>query len=494
MKKILICLLISMFCFTPFSFSILAEESSSFVIVTDYTLTSAQVDFLNDNYSSLDSVFIYLNPSGDQSVLRIFDSNLGYISYDSSSVVTYTGILRLLYSDGSFSDSTLLSNESFNFNSSFYHWINFPNNLDGCSVFNNSSSLIACGYIRPPSPSVPDGTIRLEFFVNNPEFGYVASDHITLNEFDEWHNYVTPYDGYEFLYWINTSNGFKFTNRELTGTAFSDNSYVAFLTKENEALNIYLPDFNSLLANPAIASLVQEATNLDTNFWYIDRTIYSYHEPPGCSVNGVVSVGYTEVFELYVINGSSFTLQADSIGSNSTSIYDCSGVQQPGSIDSSPFVREQVLTSFDLWSIPDTDFYEMLIDIYDLIATNPEISYLIQNGQYLQDLLAAYKDQSAALINGTESSNNVSNFLQDSNTSLNDAVSQYDQAEKAFTDDFKVNVDAIDTNFSWGSQFLNSANFVRTSFNELVEPAPIYNMILFSLILGFALFIIGRLR
>lgn len=77
---------------------------------------------------------------------------------------------------------------------------------------------------------------------------------------------------------------------------------------------------------------------------------------------------------------------------------------------------------------------------------------------------------------------------------MNDVVTEYDAAEKVLTDDFKINVDKIDTNFSWGSQFLNSANFVRTTFNELVEPEPIYNLVLFSLILGFALFIIGRLR
>lgn len=98
------------------------------------------------------------------------------------------------------------------------------------------------------------------------------------------------------------------------------------------------------------------------------------------------------------------------------------------------------------------------------------------------------------ITDGTSSSQSVSNNLSDTNSSLNAAVNQYDQAEKAFTDDFKTNVDAIDTNFSWGTQFLNSANFVRTTFNELVEPGPIYMMVLFSLILGFALFIIGRLR
>lgn len=217
-------------------------------------------------------------------------------------------------------------------------------------------------------------------------------------------------------------------------------------------------DFNVVLSDPYIAYLVGVAKNSLIDEWYIKYSLIQSINPTSSLT--VQYFGYKATFGLY----NSDNQLLDSIVSFQSDGLSC---------DSSGNCR--VHTS-----------YNNNISSKVVLQSN----WLDKSG-----LLEVNDSKGNSLIeSGNSSSQSVSNSINSTNNQLDSAVNSYDEIERELTDNFKVSVDAIDTNFSWGSGFLNSATFIRSCFDNLVEPEPIYNLLLFALILGFSLFIIGRLR
>lgn len=85
--------------------------------------------------------------------------------------------------------------------------------------------------------------------------------------------------------------------------------------------------------------------------------------------------------------------------------------------------------------------------------------------------------------------------LNNENQILNDTTSDLNNIETTFTTDFDTNINAIDLTSPTiinGNDFLNSANWVRTRFNEITVGTPFGSLIVFSMIIGLALLLIGR--
>lgn len=486
MKKILICLLISMCCFTPFS--IYAEEESfgSYIISDDFSsLSEIQysffLDWLENPWGSVDlCIYKYVNYPYTLWV----NTDISFTEFD---FYNFNTVSSGVNPDGTIVTGTYVGGfEPVSSSNSAYYYLM----VDGEVIISNI-----------PTVNIFTSVYSGEGTVTGSG-KYPVTDYFTVT--------AIPAVGYEFDYFEVLSKGDPgyyvtdinplveksridlqiLAHFKYTGLTPPDPTPSPTPTPEpDDPLYQISTDFNYLLSNPAIASLVQYAINdLGSNTWWIERELY-YYESASCPSGSTPlysNFGYVERFVLYNYTSSGGLEQiSDSLVHQGQSSLGClissgsSSVVIPD-LESSPRVTETLFYGFDLFEIPDDNFYQLLVEIKNTL-NDSSVSNSINN-------------VNNSIVSGNGISQNVTSSLVDSNSSLYDAVSQYDQAEKAFTDDFKVNVDAIDTDFSWGSQFLNSANFVRASFNELVEPAPIYNMILFSLILGFALFIIGRLR
>lgn len=489
MKKILICLLISMCCFTPFSVFAEEEDSSSYVISTNPSqfLSLPQLslfdEYIRTQLTSNDLYIYYYEATNFLVIVSDITSFDGTeISYSDRILVAVDGgrtpsdssVTHNIFNDG-LQVFFLKYGGSVYYGQSLIPAITVSTNVSG-----GGGSVSGSGSYVPNSlewisvQAFPDSGYSFDFWEVesfHPDFGGNSTS--TLN----------PYT-FQSSYNISFTAHFRYT-----GLTPPDPTPTPTPTPEpDDPLYEISTDFKYLLSNPAIASLVQYAINdLGSNTWWIERELY-YYETASCPSGSsplYSTFGYVERFVLYNYSTNGLQQVSDSIYHQGQSSLGClissdnTSVVIP-QLESSPRITETLFYGFDLFEIPEADFYQLLVEIKNTL-NDSSVSNSINN-------------INNSIVSGNGISQNVTSSLVDSNSSLNDAVSQYDQAEKAFTDDFKVNVDAIDTNFSWGSQFLSSANFVRTSFNELVEPAPIYNMVLFSLILGFALFIIGRLR
>lgn len=101
-----------------------------------------------------------------------------------------------------------------------------------------------------------------------------------------------------------------------------------------------------------------------------------------------------------------------------------------------------------------------------------------------------------ALVYGTDSTNNSSSDLDDSTSQLTQDITSYTQIENSFNDDMNSYLQDIDTSnnlpSAMGSKFLTSANWVRVQFNRMTENTPFGSLLGFSLVLGIALLIIGK--
>ena len=132
-----------------------------------------------------------------------------------------------------------------------------------------------------------------------------------------------------------------------------------------------------------------------------------------------------------------------------------------------------------------TSQYEMKnIDVSQLIYSKGTQVDFNKDSQF-------YKDDSG-----------TSDKLQNKNDLLSDSVKNYTNMEDSYMNDMKNNFDGVNTDSDLLKQngFLNSAKWVSSQFNNLVDvqtsdgSQPFKLMLFFSLILGIALIMLGKIR
>lgn len=105
-------------------------------------------------------------------------------------------------------------------------------------------------------------------------------------------------------------------------------------------------------------------------------------------------------------------------------------------------------------------------------------------------------DNVSIIANGTVTSNsaaaNNDNIKDEFIESSDDLIA----AENSFNDSMNSSLNNIDTNFSFnskfGNKFLQSANWVRTQFNNMTGSTPFGSVLGYALLLGIGLLIIGK--
>ena len=99
------------------------------------------------------------------------------------------------------------------------------------------------------------------------------------------------------------------------------------------------------------------------------------------------------------------------------------------------------------------------------------------------------------IANGTSASSSSSSDLEDSADDIIQNSSTMFQFENTQNQNMNNALQNINTNFdigSFGSSFLSSANWVRTQFDNITNSTPFGSILSFSLLLGLALLIIGK--
>ena len=117
----------------------------------------------------------------------------------------------------------------------------------------------------------------------------------------------------------------------------------------------------------------------------------------------------------------------------------------------------------------------------------------------IKDLITYYGDKLLEQNNiNSEIDNNIIDNANSNKDTFNDTSSKFNEIEKGFSDDLDSNLNNISTNtdFSFnggGSYFKNSINWVNTQFNNMTNNTPFGSLLGFSLILGLALLLLGKL-
>lgn len=104
--------------------------------------------------------------------------------------------------------------------------------------------------------------------------------------------------------------------------------------------------------------------------------------------------------------------------------------------------------------------------------------------------------EEALQILGTNESITSSNNATNTNNTLEDTTNNLYSLENTFNDDLDnaFNNITIDNSLITNNGFINSAQWLSNQFTNIVSPTPINNMIMFSLILGLAMVLIGKVR
>lgn len=98
--------------------------------------------------------------------------------------------------------------------------------------------------------------------------------------------------------------------------------------------------------------------------------------------------------------------------------------------------------------------------------------------------------------NGNMTSQTATHELDNTTSDLSSTADQYHNLENTFINDLDSNLQnlTLDSNLITNGNFLTSANWVRTQFNRMTNNNPFGSMIFFTLSLGIALAIIGKIR
>lgn len=98
------------------------------------------------------------------------------------------------------------------------------------------------------------------------------------------------------------------------------------------------------------------------------------------------------------------------------------------------------------------------------------------------------------IANGNQGSNNSVNDNDNNNQLLDDTNSEYEAIEQQFNDNMNDSLDDINmqSDLLSDQDFLNSASFVKTQFNRLLNNTILGSLITFFLLLGLASIFIGR--
>lgn len=89
---------------------------------------------------------------------------------------------------------------------------------------------------------------------------------------------------------------------------------------------------------------------------------------------------------------------------------------------------------------------------------------------------------------------NTSNNLNNTNNQLKSDSNLLISIEDSFNNSMNNALQDVSTTFNMGQSFLNSANWVSTQFNRIVNSTPFASLITFGLTLGLGLLIIGKVR
>lgn len=148
--------------------------------------------------------------------------------------------------------------------------------------------------------------------------------------------------------------------------------------------------------------------------------------------------------------------------------------------------------------------YDITDDMAQLIGIDTPTETALNNiSSKMDSILTLSNTQTQAavntnnsLISGNPTSQAAQSALDNSNTTLNNRVDQMNNIETEYNSDLNAALDDIDlsTDLVQHTGFTNAALWVAAQFNRLVVGTPLELVVIFSLITGLALVLIGKVR
>lgn len=182
--------------------------------------------------------------------------------------------------------------------------------------------------------------------------------------------------------------------------------------------------------------------------------------------------------------------------------YDTYNLSYQGQVSvSSEVIKSGSYSSIVIGSGDTTlTLYAAISDSTSTVQTiNVQVNQLIEQEQNnltnseLADVNKELDNMNNLIENGNSESQNASTKLDDSYSSFIDVSDHFDSLEQSYLDSLSSQLGDLDISFDLGnnSDFVNSANFVKTNFDKLVDN-PFGIIVGFSLAVGICLLMLGK--
>lgn len=309
---------------------------------------------------------------------------------------------------------------------------------------------------------------------------------------------ATPNTGYVFKHWVNNDNdSIISTSNPYTFTPTSNVSYGA----------VFETDPN--IVPPSVLLLVHK--NIYNYNYPTDPVIINLYSPPGASV---VNSSGTSVNKTFTA-GIDFPAYVDyAVSYNySTTLYSYKGIRDSDgnhfgnnvTVESGyrrDIVRVNYQAFYSSGSV-NNGVYNSVTVYYPLpdITSTSTLNSAYLAGSYTSGSLTYYPDNVGSstdqlIMNGDENTTSSSNSLDSGTSNMSSEFNDYFDMEDSFLDNMSNSMEDIEvsSDLVTDTNFLAAADWVRTQFNNLTLNSPFGLVVTFTLILGLALLIIGKIR
>lgn len=385
-----------------------------------------------------------------------------------------------IYDDGSI--ATLTANPSSNY--VFSSWSDGITDNPRNITVNSDISLTAIFESTITQPNIPNPPVvppsysyndSFDSIISNSTSSIISGGSLSMIEVDHYNVYTVVRSAQSDQFFANRNNNYY------TYVSSSDGvGHYIFLVYDYSEIFVHAP--NMIVSQHGIQPVKYSYTD-DTG--QLVTVIY----PSGDGIiQSDISEFYIKYSDSYLYNNFSYTNLPFSNSPNNENHLEWVGTK-------TNVYKSNLGKQFASISIDDSNSpYSLNFMVCDKLESldNAKLQETTQKGNNILSNISNFFNQ---LINGNDKSNTIISNQNTFNDKVNDRLIELDSIESNYLNKFNNSLNDIDLskfNISkFGSDFIPTANFVSTCFNNLTD--NYFGLALgFSLIVGFALLLFGR--
>lgn len=394
------------------------------------------------------------------------------------------------YEDGTVISLTATANSGY----TFTQWSDGNTSNPRTVTVSANATYTAIFTANTPQPT----TVTIDVTVNNPSYGDAAPVRMQGQVGVDATIQAFPNTGYIFQKWIKVGTG---------ETISTSNPYTFTYSESATYQAVFIIDPNYIA--PSVLMLVHK--NIYNYNYPTDPVLITLFSYPGAEVVN----NYGQTVQKTFTAGVDYPAYVDyAVSYNySVTLYSFKGIRDSNNTHFGNNVTVQSGIDKDIVRVNAQVFYSSANTddgIYNVVTVYyplPDVSSVstVNNaylaGTYTAGSITYYPDNVGSstdqiLVSGDQGSIDSSNSLNTSTNTMNTNFNSYFDMEDDFLTDMNDAMNDIDptSDLMVDSSFLSAASWVRDQFDALTLANPFGLVVTFTLILGLALLIVGKIR